>query len=70
MNIKTEVAGTVWKVLKQVGEAVAVEEEFIIIEAMKMELPVCAPRAGVLVEVNVREGDVVKEGQIVAVLGT
>jgi acetyl-CoA carboxylase biotin carboxyl carrier protein len=70
MNIKTEVAGTVWKVLKQVGEVVAVEEEFIIIEAMKMELPVCAPRAGVLAEVNVREGDVVKEGQIVAVLGT
>jgi len=60
--------GTVWKVLVKPGDAVAEEQELIILESMKMEIPVIAPRAGTVQEVNVKETDVVAENQVLVTL--
>jgi biotin carboxyl carrier protein len=58
----------VWKVVSKVGDKVAEEDVFLILESMKMEIPVTAPRAGTVKEVRVKEGEVVKEGQVLVVL--
>lgn len=66
LNITSEVAGQVWKIHAAVGQQVALGESVMIIEAMKMEIPVDAPRAGVVLEIAVLEGETITEGQIVA----
>ena len=66
VNITSEVAGQVWKIQAAVGQRVATDESVMIIEAMKMEIPIDAPRAGVIMEITVHEGETIKEGQIVA----
>jgi acetyl-CoA carboxylase biotin carboxyl carrier protein len=66
LNITSEVAGQVWKIQAAVGQRVATDESVMIIEAMKMEIPIDAPRAGVIMEITVLEGETIKEGQIVA----
>ncbi len=68
VKICTEVAGTVWKIVAARGATLAAEDVILIMESMKMEIPVEAPRAGVLVELRVAEGDVLKEGDVVAML--
>jgi biotin carboxyl carrier protein len=68
VQIKSEIAGSVWKLLKAPGDAVAAEEPVLILESMKMEIPVLAPRAGTLASLGVAEGEMVAEGQVVAVL--
>lgn len=65
-----ETTGLVWQVLKQPGDEVAEDEAVVIIESMKMEIPVLASDAGRIVEVLVQKDDAVKEGQIVAKLET
>ena len=67
-EVKAELVGNVWKVKTQPGAQVAEEDELLILESMKMEIPVTAPRAGTVKEVRVREGEVVKEGQVLVVL--
>ena len=67
-EVKAELVGNVWKVRTSVGAQVAEEDELLILESMKMEIPVTAPRAGTVREVRVREGEVVKEGQILVIL--
>ncbi len=67
--IKSEISGSVWKILKQPGDAVAEEEAVMILESMKMEIPVMAPEDGVIASITVAEGDTVAEGQVVATLG-
>src|SRR5437016_2662431 len=62
-EVKAELVGSVWKVKTQVGAQVAEEDELLILESMKMEIPVTAPRAGTVKEVRVKEGEVVKEVQ-------
>lgn len=68
VKICTEVAGTVWKVIAAKGAVLAAEDVILIMESMKMEIPVEAPRAGILVDLRVAEGDVLKEGDVVALL--
>ena len=68
IRIETEVAGKVWKIETAVGQSVAADDTLILIESMKMEIPVAAPRAGTIVEILVAEGDVVVEGQVVVLL--
>ena len=58
MKIVCEVAGKVWKVEARTGAQLAVDDVILILESMKMEIPVTAPRAGKLVELRVKEGDV------------
>ena len=68
IEVETEVTGNVWKVLCQVGDRVETEQELVILESMKMEIPVEAPQAGTVKTLNVSEGDAVDEGQIILVL--
>ncbi len=68
VKIRTEVAGTVWKIVAQPGATLAAEDVILIMESMKMEIPIEAPRAGTLVELRVAQGDVLKEGDVVAVM--
>ena len=67
-EVKAELVGSVWKVKTAPGEEVAEEDELLILESMKMEIPVTAPRSGTVKEVRVKEGEVVKEGQVLVVL--
>jgi acetyl-CoA carboxylase biotin carboxyl carrier protein len=64
-KIKSEVTGTVWKVEVQVGQEVAMDEVLIIVESMKMEIPIVAERAGKVSEILVGEGDPVADDQVV-----
>ncbi|MFN9775466.1 MAG: biotin/lipoyl-binding carrier protein [Burkholderiales bacterium] len=66
--VRTEVAGSVWKVEVSVGQAVAAGDALVIVESMKMEIPVEAPAAGTVAEIRVAEGDRVAEGAIVVTL--
>ena len=68
IEVTSEVAGNVWKVQAKVGEVLAEEDVIMILESMKMEIPVEAPVAGKLVELLVAEEDRVDEDQVVAVI--
>jgi len=67
--VRSEIAGSVWKIEVSVGHAVAEGDVLIILESMKMEIPVEAPAAGVVEALHVAEGDPVKEGQTLVTLG-
>lgn len=64
----TVVPGNVWKVVKAVGDRVAVGETVAIIESMKMEMAVTAPAAGRLREIRVEPGRTLRGGDIIAVI--
>jgi acetyl-CoA carboxylase biotin carboxyl carrier protein len=68
IEVTSEVAGNVWKVQAKVGEVLAEEDVIMILESMKMEIPVEALVAGKLVELLVMEEDRVDEDQVVAVI--
>ena len=70
IEVTSEVAGNVWKVQAKVGEVLAEEDVIMILESMKMEIPVEAPVAGKLVGLLVTEEDSVDEHQVVAVIET
>ena len=67
-TIRSEIPATVWQVKVAAGDTVESGDELIILESMKMEIPVTAPRSGTVKEVRVKEGEVVKEGQVLVVL--
>lgn len=67
-EVKAELVGSVWKITTAVGAQVGVDDELLILESMKMEIPVTAPRPGTVREIRVKETDVVKEGQVLVVL--
>ena len=67
-NVEAEMVANVWKVLVQPGAAVAEGDTLVILESMKMEIPVVAPQAGTVTVVNVVEGGVVQEGDVIAVV--
>ena len=67
-DVESEVTGNVWKILLEVGAAVAEGEVIMILESMKMEIPVESPAAGKLVELKVSAEDQVEEDQVVAVV--
>ncbi len=66
VDVKTEITGNVWKIVKAVGDAIDEDEPVMILESMKMEIPVSAPEAGKVTEILVAEGDTVTEGAVVA----
>ena len=68
VQVVSEVSGSVWKVEAAAGAELGADDTIMIIESMKMEIPVSSPRAGRLVEIRVAEGEAVKEGQVVAVV--
>jgi biotin carboxyl carrier protein len=67
--VVSEVTGVVSRIEVEAGQSVAEGDVIVIIESMKMEIPVEAPRAGTVKEIRVQPGDVVKEDEAVAVLG-
>ena len=69
-EVRSDIAGKVWKIEAAVGDALAAEDTILVLESMKMEIPVSAPVGGRLVEIQVAEEDVVGEGDIVAILET
>jgi acetyl-CoA carboxylase biotin carboxyl carrier protein len=67
-HVEAQIAGNVWKIEKAVGDAVGVEEVILVIESMKMEIPVEAPCAGRIAEIRVVEGDAIEEGAVLVVI--
>ena len=65
--IRSDITGTVWKILVQPGAVLEADDTIMVLESMKMEIPVIAPEAGRLVELLVAEGAPVREGQDLAV---
>ena len=70
VDINSEITGTIWKIEVKPGDTVAEEDILIIIESMKMEIPVMAPEAGTVAEILVKEEEAIKEGQLLARLDT
>jgi acetyl-CoA carboxylase biotin carboxyl carrier protein len=67
-NVEAHITGVVWKIEVGVGDAVAVGDELVILESMKMEMPVEAESAGTVEHVLCAEGESVVEGQTLIVL--
>lgn len=67
-DVESEVTGSVWKVLLEVGAKVATGDVIMILESMKMEIPVESPVDGTVVELLVAPEDQVEEDQVVAVV--
>jgi len=67
-EVKAHITGTVWKIEKAVGDAVSEGETIIILESMKMEMPIEAPASGTIAEIRVKENEAVKEDQVVAII--
>ncbi|MCH8131997.1 MAG: biotin/lipoyl-binding carrier protein [Deltaproteobacteria bacterium] len=67
-EVEAQIAGNVWKIEKAVGDELAEEDVILIIESMKMEIPVEAPCSGRLSEIRVAEGDSIEEGLVLAVI--
>src|ERR1051325_874116 len=68
IEVKSEITGTVWQVKASVGDKVDEGDTLVVIESMKMEIPVITEDAGTVKEILVKEKDPVAEGQIVAIL--
>ena len=68
MEIKAELIGSLWKIVAEVGQHVEEDETIMVLESMKMEIPVTSPIPGTVTAILVREGEVVQEGQTVAVV--
>ena len=67
-EIKAHITGVVFQVTAKVGDKVAAGDPVIVLESMKMEIPVEAPRAGSVKEIRVQIGETVQDGDVVAIL--
>ena len=65
-EIKASMAGSVWKIQVKVGDSVANGDDIVILESMKMEIPIAAEADGQITELLVNEGDFVNEGDVLA----
>ncbi len=63
-QITSNMAGSVWKILVKVGDEVEEGQEVIILESMKMEIPIEAGTSGKILEITINEGDFVNEGDV------
>ena len=68
IEVKSEITGTVWQVKASPGDKVDSGDVLVVIESMKMEIPVITEDAGTVKEILVKEKDAVAEGQVVAIL--
>ena len=66
VDVKSEVAGRVWQIVAGEGETVAADDPIVILESMKMEIPVLSPVAGTVTRLAVGEDDMLDEEQLVA----
>ena len=68
MEIKTQIRAIVWKIVKKKGDKVKINDEIILLESMKMEIPILSEFNGRIKSIEVSEGDEIDEGQIVAII--
>ena len=68
MEVRSQIKAIVWKILKETGDTVKIDDEIIILESMKMEIPISSEVNGKIKSIEVNEGDEVDEGQVVAIL--
>ncbi|MBR7553170.1 acetyl-CoA carboxylase biotin carboxyl carrier protein subunit [Allobacillus sp. GCM10007491] len=68
MELKSSMAGNVWKIVLNEGDQVEEDQDVVILESMKMEIPIPAESAGTIKELKVSEGDFVNEGDVLAVI--
>ncbi|MER6946859.1 biotin/lipoyl-binding carrier protein [Nonomuraea sp. NPDC000554] len=67
-EIHAEMVANVWKVVVKEGDQVSEGDTLVILESMKMEIPVLAEDDGVVAQIKVNEGDVIQEGDLIAVI--
>lgn len=68
IEVKAEIVGTVWKIVTRPGDVVSEDQTLLVLESMKMEIEVVAPKAGTVEEIKVKETELVKEGQVLVLL--
>ncbi len=68
IDIQAPMPGSIIEILVNVGDEVSEDDELLILEAMKMENPICAPSDGVVKEIRVKEKDVVEVDQVLVIL--
>ena len=68
MEVKSQIKAIVWKIEKKVGDYINIDEVILILESMKMEIPIVSTVQGKIISIDVNEGDEVDEGQVVAVI--
>jgi acetyl-CoA carboxylase biotin carboxyl carrier protein len=64
VQVKAELAGNMWKIVVKEGQQVGADETLMILESMKMEIPINAPKAGRVAKIHVKEGQTVQEGAL------
>ncbi len=67
-EVKAHITGTVWKIEVKVGDTVETDQVLVILESMKMEMPIESPRAGKVAEIRIKEAQPVNEGDVVITL--
>ena len=65
-TVKTEITGKVWKITAEKGQRLAEDEPIVILESMKMEIPVAAPISCTVIDIVLNEGACVTEGAVIA----
>ena len=68
IDVESQIMGNIWKIVTPLGAEVEEDDVLLIIESMKMEIPVEAPQAGRVSEIRVEEGQSVQEGDVLVVL--
>jgi len=67
-ELTAPINGKVWKIMVSVGDKVELDDELVILEAMKMETPIYSDDSGTVSEIRVKEGDAVNEGDVLLVI--
>lgn len=67
-EIKANMAGSVWKIIVKVGDKIEADQDVVILESMKMEIPITSESAGTVKELKVSEGDFVNEGDTLVIV--
>lgn len=68
MDVVAELTASVWKINVRLGQSVEVDDELVILESMKMEIPVVASAPGTVSEISVQAGDQVVDGDVLLVI--
>jgi len=68
LKVASEITGSVWKIEMTAGSRVEEDDVIMILESMKMEIPVLVPEAGILKEITIKEGANVSEGETLAII--
>ena len=67
-EIKASMAGSIWQILVRVGDSIESGQEVVVLESMKMEIPISSETAGTVKEVRLAEGDFVNDGDVILVI--